>query len=193
MGYGTPLGYGEGGYGTELPQPILSLVQGCTPLLEDPFGVFWALSVDDDGELTITSTTVKPIRQSPPTLSVGNSAWALSVDATESIQVTQVPTPGFALLPYIPLNSLGNIPWKLTVDPDGTLRTTSTGSTLLPDIIPYPIDVTMSIYGNTPQLLFCTTCANASVTASADLSLWCCSCSTFVLPEDTNILVVIDE
>ena len=171
--------------------PILTKVQGCTPLLRDPFNAYWALSTDDDGDLTITKVQIVPYRQNPPALQIGYAAWQLAVDATEAITVTKVANPGQIKFPYIPLNSPGGIPWKLTVTQEGELQTTAT-STLLPDVIPLPSDITMSVYG-TDDLLFCNSCGNASVTALADLGLWCCSCSSYVLPEDTNIIVVLDE
>lgn len=235
MSYGTLFGYGEGGYGTELPTSF-TLVKGCNPLLKElnyiagvstvgigygvagagtsPYGGdtllmsslnalgtgrYWAMGIDDSGTLTYTLIPLVPGRHNPPVLKAGSNLWQLDVDLTESIILTQLPaTPtSLVVFDYIPLQSPSGFSFKLTATPDGNLQTTQTfnsigGPNLLPDEIPYPPDVTMSIYGNTPVLI-CTSCGNASVTASADLSLWCCTCSSFVPPEDTNVVVVLDE
>lgn len=198
MGYGSnPSGYGGGGYGTEdgpTPQPVLAGTTGCTPLLRDEVGVLWGLSISDNGNPTITKTSLavghfgNPIVGSDP-----KNAWQLSVFRGSIIAQKITPPTILNPLYYVPLVSPGRLPWSLTTDKDGNILTTQTAAGLLPDVIPYPPDVVMSIYGNSPALLFCSTCGNASVTASADLSLWCCSCSAFVTPEDTNIVIVLDE
>lgn len=194
MGLGTS-GLGELGLGQDFIVPQV----GCNPLLKDTRGRFWALGIQDDGALTITLTNILVAHQQGPYLGYGNNVWQLSVDDSvlgdEAIAYTKVTPPTIlGTLLYIPLRSPIGGAWALTISPDGDLQQTPTDY-LFPDIIPYQPDVTMSIYGNAPPLtpLICNTCGNASVTASADLSLWCCTCSTFVPPEDTNIIVVLDE
>lgn len=182
-------GYGAGGYGGG------TYGGGFTSHLGTPTNNFWAMSVDDVGDLTLTSVNFVPSRHNPPVLNVADKAFRLDVDETEAIVVRQI-VPGTVPVSfdYIPLNSPNFLPYKLTVDQSGELTITQTAA-LLPDMIPYPDDVRMSVYGDAPPLtpLICISCGNASVTASADLSLWCCTCSSFVTPEDTNIIVVLDE
>lgn len=193
MGLGEG-GLGQLGLGQDFPVPQI----GCNPLLRDQLGRFWALGVGDDGSLTITLTSIQVNHQQGPFLGSGHDIWQLSVDASslgnEGIQLTKATPPTIlGTLTYIPLVSSVGGAWALTVS-SGDLLVTATDF-LFPDIIPRQPDVTMSIYGNAFPLtpLICTTCGNASVTASADLSLWCCTCSSFVPPEDTNIIVVLDE
>lgn len=217
------MGLGEGqlgqlGYGQDFPVPQI----GCNPLLRDQYNRFWSLGVQNDGAPSITLTSIPMNHQQNPNILVGSDIWQLSVDASslgdEAIQVTKLnslflgglgegglgeqgygtgvlvrPPNPVRTLTYIPLISPIGGAWALTVSSDGDVLLTATDY-LFPDVIPYPPDVTMSTYGAMPFLpLLCATCGNASVTASADLSLWCCTCSSFVPPEDTNILVVIDE
>lgn len=210
---------GQLGYGQDLVVPQI----GCNPLLRDQYNRFWSLGVQNDGAASITLTSIPMNHQQNPNILVGSDVWQLSVDASslgnEAIQVTKINTPSFAglgegglgqqgygigvvsvqvappirALAYIPLRSPIGGAWAFSISSDGDVLVTATDY-LFPDIIPYPPDVTMSRYGAIPFLpLLCATCGNASVTASADLSLWCCTCSSFVPPEDTNILVVIDE
>lgn len=194
------MGYGEGGYGVfGYGQDAPSVQTTCVPLLRGINGSFWILNIDSTGELVFTSTDIPIAHYQGPLLSTtnGKDVWQLSIDDTvpgqEDIIVTKVTPPTIQpALPYIPFVSPVGGAWKLTVDPDGSLQTNTTDA-LLPGVIPYIPDVTMSVYGNNNPPLICTNCGNASVTASADLSLWCCSCNTFVPPEDTNIIVVLDE
>lgn len=167
---------------------------GCLPILPDPSGGYWQLGVTDAGLLT--TTQVFPVLKhiAGPYLKAGYNVWQLTADTQGRIVDTLIlPPTAQSPLPYIPLISPGGFFYSLTLDTiQGLLLTNSTGATLLPDVIPYIPDVTMSVWpASTP--LVCFTCGNATVTASADLSLWCCSCSAFVPPDDTNILVVLDE
>lgn len=190
MGYGES-GLGTIGYGMDFP-PVPQ-AKGCNPLLRDPFGVFWALGITNNGSLTITKSFLATNRQVNPIIGPDIlNAFQLSVTANEHIQSAKVVPPTIqAPQAYIPLLSPAGGAFQLIVDKQGDLITLPT-DTLLVDIIPYVPDVAMSVYGNTPGLI-CFTCGNASVTASADLSLWCCSCNSFVLPEDTSVIVILDE
>jgi hypothetical protein len=188
---------GQYGWGMDGPVPQI----GCNPLLKgSPNGTLWALGIDDDGELTLTQVSFTVNHHAGPILGELGNTWQLSMDDSEPgnefMVVTRVNPPTIlGPLTYIPLLSPIGGAWKLVIaDTDGTLQTVST-SLLLPDILPRQPDVTMSIYGNAPPLipLICNTCGNASVTASADLSLWCCTCSSYIFPEDSNVVVVLDE
>lgn len=166
---------------------------GCTPLLKDPTNHYWALSVLDTGMLTTTAFNFPVKAQNNPILldPNGKSNWQLSADATGRIISTQVGGGGVV---YIPLMSPRNLNYIVGIDASGLLFTSAT-TAILPDIIPYPIDVAMSVYGNgflNPPVT-CPNCGNASVTVSADESCWCCTCRSFVLPEDTTIIVILDE
>lgn len=188
------MGLGEGGLGLQgYGQDFFVPMQGCNPLLRDTQNQFWALGIDDNGELTLDLSSTPINHHEGPLLGTRPNVWKLSIDANQDIQVDKVtPSTILGTLPYIPLRSPIGGAWALTVDENGNLQVDPTDY-LYPDIIPYQPDVSMSLYGDMPPMLICTTCGNASVTASADLSLWCCTCSSFVLPEDTNIIVVLDE
>lgn len=165
----------------------------CSPLLRDPLNRLWQTQVLDQGNLTATLTNINSPYPKNPTLQVGSSFWQLEITSKGSLTSTKVGKPNLTALPYIPMTSLGGVNYKLTVlDPSGIIGVTTTGS-VLPDFIPYSPDVSMSFWPTANTGVFCTTCGNASVTVSADLSCWCCSCSTWVLPEDTNILVQLEE
>jgi hypothetical protein len=167
---------------------------GCNPLLRDPLNRFWALGVLDNGQLTTTLTSIVPLFQNGPILTVNQqNNWQLSADIQGRIVSTNLNyQPTIQLnLPYIPLLSPSGFAWNLTITSFGLLETTATSS-LFPEVIPYIPDVSMSIYG-TKNEVFCPSCGNATVVVSADLSCWCCACSSFVLPEDTNIIVVLEE
>lgn len=194
--YGSPtplLGYGFGQYGladlTTLPAGA-----GCSPILPAPDGSFWQLGINDQGLLTTTAVFIPLAHIAGPIMQAGSKVFQLG--ATPQGQITDTliqPQTIQQPLPYIPLVSPGGLFFKMTLDPQqGLLVTTSTGATLLPDVIPYIPDVSMSVWPQSTPLI-CFTCGNATVTASADLSLWCCTCNTFVPPADTNILVVLDE
>jgi hypothetical protein len=186
IGYGQG-GYGQGGYGGG---ELFSFSPGCAPLLKDPAGNFWQLGVTDNGSLTTTEISIPIITQSGPVISLNGVNWQLSAGISGDIIATAISS-GQLGVPYLPLISPSNLFWNVTITPNGSLQTTST-STLSPEIIPHANDVSMSVYG-TKDMVICTSCGNSTVTVSADLSCWCCSCNTFVKPEDTNIIVILDE
>lgn len=192
--YGTDR-YGDFGYGGDY---IISgggvFAGGCSPALRDPNGIFWALGVEDDGTISITSISLNSqIINGPILVSAGNrSQWQLSLDGIDSIVTTLItPQTIQRAMDYIPLVSSGGFVWLMGVDDDGSLTTTSS-NTLPPDIIPYIPDVSMSVFGMPPTVT-CPMCGNATITVSADLSCWCCTCSSFILPEDTTITVILSE
>jgi hypothetical protein len=170
---------------------------GCAPLLKDPFNVLWQLGVTDDGTITITSLTFMVQLQRGPILKsiYGGVPWQLSVDAVGNIQVNIIhPEVIRQISTYIPLVSPGGFVYNLQILDDGTLITTSSPSNiLLPNLVPYIPDVSMSVYNTWNNPVICPRCGNANVVVSADLSCWCCACNSFVFPEDTTIIVVLDE
>lgn len=165
----------------------------CQPVLQAPNNTLWQLGVTNGGLLTTTQifATFKVLL--PPVLGAGGTSWALSATNGGLIVSTRVLNPFRPPMQYIPMMAANNSRWLLTVTRNGLLVTT--GTTLsFPESIPYPIDVTMSVFGDTcANFVQCPTCNNAHVTVSGDLSCWCCACSSFVLPEDTTITVVLDE
>lgn len=166
----------------------------CRPILSAPNGTLWQLGCNDLGLLTTTQVFLKLKYLQNPLLGTSNITWQLSATNTGNIVSTKVVNPTARLpLSYIILVSPGGNTFLLTIDSNGFLHTAQTNSSVA-ESIPYINDVTMSVYGDTCQnFVICPVCANASVTVSADLSCWCCTCSSFVLPEDTTIMVVLDE
>ena len=170
----------------------------CSPLLRDPSNRLWAMGVTDFGGLTLTFVPFNVLVQSNPILSDTHgqqSMWQLSASIYGNIIATRIfslPTIRQDNLAYIPLASPSGFNFKTTILPSGQLQSTST-SILFPDIIPYIPDVTMSIFGQYQPPVTCPVCNNALITVSGDMSCWCCTCSSFILPEDTTITVVLSE
>lgn len=165
----------------------------CNVLLRDPLNRLWQTAVSNQGSLLTGLTTLHTNSPKNPVLNAGSNFWRLDITNNGTLTTTKVSpqTTPFAL-PYIPITSVGGVNFQLTVHPKtGVLGVSSTGS-LLPDFIPYVPDIAMSRFPVSDGI-FCATCGNASVTVSADLSCWCCACSSFVLPEDTNMIVVLEE
>jgi hypothetical protein len=164
----------------------------CRPVLIAPNGTLWQLGVTDLGLLTTTQVFLTLKNVNNPILYNSINAWQLSVN-NFGLLVTTAVSSALLGLQYLPILSPSGFAYIVTVQTFGLLQTATTPS-LFPVFIPYPLDVTMSIFG--------TTCANqvvsppngnAPVTVSADFSCWCCATSSFVLPEDTTITVVLDE
>lgn len=164
----------------------------CQPILQAPNGTLWQLGVTNGGLLTTTQVFLSLKYLQPPVLGAGGVAWQISA-TNGGLMVTTKVNPVRPPMLYIPMAAANNSRWLLTVTINGLLVTTST-TLALPESIPYPIDVTMSVFGDTcSNFVQCPVCNNAHVTVSGDLSCWCCACSSFVLPEDTTITVVLDE
>lgn len=165
----------------------------CNILLRDPANNLWQVSVLDQGNLTTSPSTLVSNDPKNPVLVNGTNNWQLGISTHGSLNATLVtPASVKRALSYIPMTSSGGVNFSLKVhDATGVLGVSSTGS-LLPDFIPYIPDVAMSRFPVSDGI-YCYTCGNASVTVSADLSCWCCTCSNFVLPENTNIIVVLEE
>lgn len=125
------------------------------------------------------------------------NSWHLSADTQGRIVADLVPNPVApqVALPFFPIVSAGGFNWNISIDNNGILQSDlgspATGGNFQ-DVIPYPLDVSMSRWPLSTGI-FCTTCGNASVTVSGDLSCWCCACNSFVPPEDTNMIVVLEE
>lgn len=172
---------------------------GCNPYLRDPVtNKFWILGIDDGGLFTLTSSTIPLSHYTGPILSKGSDSYQLGVDSqsggAEMIIATKITPPTIQTpQPYIPLiSSPSGFPFMLVLaDPDPFLQS-STTPTILPDAIPYIPDVSMSKWPDSIGV-FCASCGNSTVTVSADFSCWCCSCNSFIIPEDTNIIVILDE
>lgn len=132
---------------------------------------------------------------STATASVNN--WHLAVDSFGAIttDLVSAPTPPQIALPSFVLTSPSGFNWIVTSDSSGTLLTDPGSPTTggnFPDIIPTQNDITLSRWPLSTGI-FCSTCGNAAVTVQADLSCWCCACNSFVPPEDTNMIVVLEE
>ena len=162
----------------------------CNALLPAPNGTFFSLGVTAQGLLTTTLVTTQDPFIAGPTLVDGtNVFWQLTANNAGDIVSTKKASAPFALQ-YLSLHS-GQAYWKLTTRADGLLVTNAiTG--VLGDFIPYPVDVTMSAWPENIGVI-CPKCGNASIHVSADLSNWCCECNMFINPEDTNVVVILDE
>lgn len=165
----------------------------CDVLLKDPLNRLWQMSIDNQGLLltTLLPNTMSQI-DGPTIASDPTRQWHLSAELDGTIVSTFVPpTPLRQILNYIPMKSPNGGTFKIQVDSSGLLLSTVT-AVMLPDSIPYPFDVTMSRWPDSIGVT-CPACANATVSVLGDLACWCCVCNAFVKPEDTTILVILDE
>src|SRR5277367_6005806 len=116
----------------------------CQPILQAPNGTLWQLGTDDFGLLTTTQVFTVYKNQVNPTLGNGLNFWQLSVDNFGLLVTTSVPATLLALL-YLPILSPSGFAYIVTVLTNGLLQSATTPS-LFPVFIPYPLDVTMSIF-----------------------------------------------
>lgn len=184
-----------------------------TLVLQDPLTYLWNVTATDDG-LLVTTKGSKSFSRTNPYLQTaggsegysgggfsgggygfgggGNRLFQLNIDSDGLLYTTQVINPTATINFKLPILSPQGFVYSVSVFSNGTLLTTYDPTAQVFDTVPMPFDVRMSIYGTGDQLI-CFTCNNAVVDARADLGLWCCACQAFVLPEDTNLLVLLDE
>ena len=163
----------------------------CIPLAQDPSNVLWSVSVSDDGLLHSTSVP-RTTGFGPPIINDGINTWGVSIDIQGRIVITSGFTSsntGYEVLSYF----MGTNTF-LTVNASSQQRlTTSLPQGAVPlDLPPALINVSRSNWPSTTPI-FCNTCGQANVTEMADLGNWCCTCATFVLPEDCTTIRTIDE
>lgn len=191
---------------------VSSTIMCQTLVLQDPLTFLWNVTATDDGILVTTRGSRSFVRVNPyfnsPAGGFGDGGlgdggfgdpsgaglFQLNIDTDGLLYTVSKTVLPLAVLSNakIPVLSPLGFPYSVTVESDGSLTTTYDPTAQVFDSIPMPFDITMSIYG-TGDTLICATCNNAVVDARADLGLWCCGCSAFVLPEDTNILVILSE
>lgn len=164
----------------------------CTIYFKDTTNTAWLGSIDDFGDITSTKQTgVKLAHYTSPVMVdvVDGTTWAVNIDTFGDFVLQ--PGKGQFPLDYLIMTNSSGKPYKVFVSRGGLQ--TQLMTTRLLDEIPTPLDVTMSRWPEGFNGLICPNCNNASVTAQADFSLWCCSCNTFVPPEDTIIEVALSE
>lgn len=162
----------------------------CNPILKDVNNQVWQLGVQDSGRLYTTPTLIRPqLVIGTVLVDPANGYWRLDV-GTDGRLLMNTTLPSIIGIPYVAMTSTNGLFYNLVATTDGRYDTVSTNFQL-PDVIPIPLDVSMSRW---PQNIgvVCTTCGNAPVTVSADMSCWCCTCNSFVSDEDTNIIVILD-
>src|SRR5581483_5269931 len=174
--------FGQTAFG-DPPVPTLT-VSGCIPLIPSPNGQNWTLGITDNGELTTT-----PARQagipSPMKIASPSFSWLITADNNGAIVTTQFSLDSSPF--YWTLRSLPSfLRYAISADDLGELQTQLFNvAANISATVPYPQDVTMSRWPDTIGLI-CYSCGNATVSLSADMSCWCCSCNSFVDVEDTN-------
>lgn len=152
----------------------------------------WLLGTTDGGNMTTAPVHI-PFPILDPTLIDNNGdAWSLTANNLGEIVATNIGSPLTTSVNSATLISTpSNVFFTLTIDSNGLLHTAF--SALHPaTVVPRPHDVTMSQWPDSIGVT-CPRCGGATVTVSADMSCWCCACNAFVLPEDTTILVILDE
>lgn len=164
----------------------------CNAFVKNPNNQFWVVGVDDFGMINDIPLATVPTIYNPPVLRVTPQiSWTLAANSVGALttQLTS-PTPINAV-PYLVLISPSGFVYLLTATPNGLLTTTSS-SIAVSEPIPTPLDIAMSQFPVTAGVI-CPSCANANVNVAADFSCWCCACNTFVHPEDTTILITLEE
>lgn len=151
------------------------------------------MSIDDSGLLVTTLLpTMIPQIEGPTLASDPTKQWHLSAEVDGTIVSTSVPATSLRqILNYVPMKSPSGGTFKIQVDGTGSLLSTVTPF-MLPDSIPIPFDVTMSRWPDSIGVT-CPALHDATVSVLGDLACWCCVCNAFVRPEDTTILVILDE
>lgn len=151
------------------------------------------MGVDDQGRLSTTKQNFQVAHLTGPIMQGGVNAWQLTADLLGRVVSTKIKVPNIlSPLDYIPMSSPGGIPFKVVFRDNIQRLVTQGTSGRLIDVIPLQPDVAMSRWPDSIGVS-CPSCNNATISVSADLSCWCCVCSTFVIPEDTTITVILEE
>ena len=163
----------------------------CIPLIKDPIGGWWAIGFLPNGQVT-QSRVSSPSISGPPTLHINSPShtWNLTVDMFGRLVKTQVSADAQAPTQLIGVDTIGR-GHALTVLDDGQTQSVF-GIAPLRENIPQYLDITQSSWPVTAGVV-CTVCGNASVNVRADFGCWCCTCNRFVDPDDTTIIIVLDE
>lgn len=166
----------------------------CNVLLPDPTNALWVLSCDDLGRVQTTLSNLAFLAPGPILSSGGASFWQLTADALGRVVATPiVPQYTWYSRNFLLLTSPSGFSFKLTIDDLLGQLATDPNATLVADPFPMPLDVTMSHWPDGYNGVICPRCNNSSITVGADMSCWCCVCSSFVAPEDTTIIVALSE
>ena len=163
----------------------------CNLLLSDPTNNIWSLGCNDVGALQ-TSLTAFTFAIQPPIFKDGaGKNWKLS--ATSVGRVVAAPTgPSQLAVSYGVLQTPSSFIYQLNINSFGELYTTLVSGVPPLTNIPTQANISMSRWPDTAGII-CPRCNGATVSVSADLSCWCCTCSSFLDPEDTTVLVVLEE
>lgn len=162
--------------------------------LRDPNNVLWSMTTNVDGSINIVTLDGVTITDfANPVLKASNedAYYRLSVASDGALVTTSITGEETnRAIDYFPFVSTDGTYFKLRARLGGELRLYET-ETLLPDSFPSPRNVAYSSLGG-PRLVH-TGCGLSSIIALGDFALWCRSCNKFVLPENSNIIVVLDE
>lgn len=157
----------------------------------------WGIGVLTDGTpYTIklsSNTSLSPVVNIEDNQNFG--VWRLSAGTDGSIE--SISTTGPASPPLLLLDTSGKV-WQVGIlDSTGDIITTRSNVLVISQtpipflcVAPRPFDTTSSQFGPLP--IFHLPTGNL-VTVLADYSLYCCALQRFVLPEDTNVIEILDE
>lgn len=164
----------------------------CNILLKDPVSnSLWQTSIDGVGALITTPQGFTVAHFQPPLLTGDGALWQIQVDGVGDITLGLGAPRLLPAIDYIVMSDPTGKPYKVFVT--GGVLATQALTTRPPDAIPHQIDTSMSNFPEGYNGVMCPSCHNASITVTADFGCWCCVCNTFVPPEDTTILVALDE
>lgn len=163
----------------------------CLGLLADPSNLAWSIAVTDQGQMQ----TIRVFKYSPaspvPQIRSTSTTWNLSIDSQGRLVATATSAnpsaPNSVVLTSAPSGTI----WTVTITDAGFINFQQ-GGFGGNDPVPGLKDVSMSNFPRTAGVT-CAACGNATVTVMADFRCWCCTCNQFVDPNDTNIVVILDE
>lgn len=158
------------------------------PILQAPNKSLWTLGVDLNGSIVTTATGSGQI-ESITLQDSSLGCWTLGVSNLGLPTTTSVAfTPG--AVQYILLAAPNNQIWELQVSTGGLLTTNQFG--LLPPTCnpPIPQNIKESQF---PYLGIFHSPTGNPITVLADYGLYCCALASFVRPEDTNLIEILDE
>lgn len=163
----------------------------CIPLIKGALGDWWAIGFLPDGQVTQTRVS-SPLITGPATSHINSTSftWNLTTDSLGRLVKTKVGADAQAPTQLVGVDILGQ-GHGLTVSDSGA---TVTVYAIAPvrETVPAQKDISLSSWPVSAGVV-CTTCGNASVNVQADFGCWCCTCNRFVDPDDTTLVIVLDE
>lgn len=161
----------------------------CNITFHDDLNRVWALAITLDGAISTTFVTnLHNANPNPILLSNGNY-WLISPGEDGNLHADTV-APSISAVTEIGLRDLSGNPYQLGVTDAGELKVSPGGIAPIDDLPSLP-DVKM--HQIPAPGLVCYSEGNAPGAIRSDYAIWCCTTQRFVTPENSNMVVFIDE